>query len=336
MSHGFEIQDATILPGERKRIEIPIARLPTENWMSLPVEVVCGRHDGPRLWLSAAVHGDELNGMEIIRRVLERLDAKKLHGTILAVPIVNVFGFVIQSRYLPDRRDLNRSFPGSNRGSLASRLAHLFMSEIVDRCTHGIDLHTGSNYRTNLPQVRGDLEDEETRRCAEVFGAPAMIHSELRPGSLRQAAIRLGKKVLVYEAGEPMRFDFDAIKLGVSGVLRVMACLGMRDSTKPSKRSSSVKVVKSSWVRANRSGIVQLKYNIGERVTKHQSLATIADAFGDDRVTVKAPFDGMIIGHTNNPLVHQGDAILHVAKIDAAPGNAKGGKASSKSTSGKR
>ncbi|MFW6198438.1 MAG: M14 family metallopeptidase, partial [Acidobacteriota bacterium] len=163
----FEIGGERVAPGETRRLDLPVARLPTQQMLSLPVKVLHGSRPGPRLWLSAAIHGDEVNGVEIIRRVLDAVRPEELAGTVVAVPIVNVFGFVQQSRYLPDRRDLNRSFPGSRRGSLAARLARLFLTEVVERCSHGIDLHTGSLHRSNLPQVRGDLDDPETRRCAE-------------------------------------------------------------------------------------------------------------------------------------------------------------------------
>ena len=238
------IADTPVSPGRRQRIEIPVAKLPTETWMSILVDVVHGSAPGPCLWLSAAIHGDELNGVEIIRRVLEQVTPDKLHGCLISVPIVNVFGFIEQERYLPDRRDLNRSFPGSSTGSLAARLANLFMTEVVSHCTYGIDLHTGSNHRANLPQIRGNLVDPETRRCAEAFAAPVMIHAETRDGSLRHAATAKGIHVLLYEAGEPMRFDADAIEIGTEGVMRVMAAFNMirlpkRKKRKPLQQSQS-------------------------------------------------------------------------------------------------
>lgn len=309
----LQVGQATIGRGERRRVEIPVARLPTETWLSLPVEVVCGARPGPRLWLSAAVHGDELNGVEIIRRVIKVLDPARLRGTVIAAPIVNVFGFMNQSRYLPDRRDLNRCFPGSKTGSLASRLAHLFMSEIVNQCTHGIDLHTGSNHRTNLPQIRCNLRDPETRRCAQAFGTPVIVHAQSRDGSLRDAATKRGIHALVYEAGEPMRFDPQGIQLGADGVFRVLSVLRMWKHAKTAQRSEPIEVVKSTWVRARRSGILRLNVELGEHVERKQSLGAIADTFGDNSVTVKAPDAGVVIGQTNNPLVNRGDALVHLA-----------------------
>ncbi len=290
-----------------------MARLPTQTMLSLPVEVVNGTRRGPRVWLSAAIHGDELNGMEVIQRALQEVKPHTLRGQIVAVPIVNVFGFIDQDRYLPDRRDLNRCFPGSPRGSLASRLAHLFMSTVVSGSHYGIDLHTGSHHRTNLPQVRGDLADPETRRIAEAFGAPIMIHGDCPQGSLRQAAARRGIPVIVYEAGEPLRFDEEAIAIGVRGVRNVMTDLGMM----PKRRRSRTRCVQASrrtWIRARRSGVLQLQIRLGDTVAKGQTLATIRDVFGEEHTDQRSPSDGLVIGHTNNPLVNQGDAIIHLAR----------------------
>ncbi len=303
-------------PGRRQRVSIPVARLPTETWMSLAVEVVNGRFAGPRIWLNAAIHGDELNGIEVIQRVLETVNPAKLRGSIFAVPIVNVFGFINQERYLPDRRDLNRSFPGSRSGSLASRLAYLLMDEVIKPCSHGIDLHTGSNHRTNLPQIRADLTDDATRRWATAFGAPIMLNARTRSGSLRQAAAKIGKTVLLYEGGEPLRFDPFSIQCGVDGVIRAMAAIGMLpDVSVPEKHPASAVVENSSWIRARRSGILRMNVGLGDQVTDRQPLALINDVFGGRCGTVRAPFDGTVIGHTNNPLVHQGDAVLHIAGI---------------------
>jgi hypothetical protein len=315
MGEALQIGAQTVAPGERKWIEVPVARLPTDTWLSLPVEVVNGSRRGTRLWLSGAVHGDELNGVEIIRRVLARLDPRRLHGAVIAVPVVNVFGFIDQSRYLPDRRDLNRCFPGSPGGSLAARLAHLLMTEVVSLCRYGIDLHTGSSHRPNLPQIRANLKDSETRRLAEAFQARAIVQSEERDGSLRQAASSQGIPVLLYEAGEALRFDSEAIKVGVGGVLRVMAALGMRSpSSKKKTYRTPVEIERTSWVRARRSGILRLQVELGDRVKKKQALGTIADAFGRDQAPVTAPFGGVVLGHTNNPLVNQGDGILNLGK----------------------
>lgn len=311
----IEVAGTIVQPGERKRLEIPVARLPTGTWLSLPVVVVNGAKAGPTVWLSAAVHGDEVNGVEIIGQVLEQTEPASLAGCLLTVPIVNVFGFNAQSRYLPDRRDLNRSFPGNERGSLAGRLAHLFMQEVVLKCQYGLDLHTGSNHRTNLPQIRANLHDGETLALAESFAAPVLMHAGAIEGSLRKAATAAGIPTLVYEAGEPLRFDDAAIRLGRDGVLRVLAALKMRRAAPKRKSNHSALVERTAWIRARHGGILRLDTHLGARVSAKDPLGEVADVFGDDAWKVTAPADGLVIGHTNNPLVQQGDALIHLATM---------------------
>ena len=311
------IGDQPIRPGATQRVEIPVARLPaTQTYLNLSVEVIRGRRPGPTLWLSAAIHGDELNGIEIIRQVRQRVTAKELSGTLLLVPIVNSFGFINESRYLPDRRDLNRSFPGSKRGSLASRMARIFLDEVVMKCSHGIDLHTGSDGRTNLPQIRAELDDPEVHRCAEAFAAPVTLQSSTRDHSLRSAAAQAGKHVLLYEAGEALRYQRFAVKTGVLGVSRVLNCLGMvADHPDESGESPQTHFSPGSqWVRARTSGLLRIACRPGDRVTDGQVLGTISDAFGDMNTKVKATQDGIVIGMTQNPQVRRGDALVHVAR----------------------
>ncbi len=201
MRDAIFIGGVQVEQGQRTTIDLPMARLYTHTEMTMPVHVVHGKKPGPVLFVCAAIHGDEIVGVEIIRRLLKLKFLSRLHGTLLAIPVVNPFGFINRSRYLPDRRDLNRSFPGSRKGSLASRLASLFMEEIAGYCTHGIDLHSGSNSRSNLPQVRACLDDAETERLARVFGAPVIINSRVRDGSLREAVADKGIPMLLYEGG---------------------------------------------------------------------------------------------------------------------------------------
>jgi uncharacterized protein len=310
-----QVGDVTIGAGLSRRADLPVAQLPTQNEVSIPIQVVNGVEPGPRLWINAAIHGDEINGVEIVRELLAKLDPQELRGTVFAVPIVNVFGFVYESRYLPDRRDLNRSFPGSETGSLAARLAHLFLTEIVDQCTHGIDLHTGSNERINLPHVRAALDDESTRGLAEAFAAPVMLDSEGPPGSLRRAVQERDKPILVFEGGEPRRFDPRSVAVGLEGVLRVMDHLGMREHTPAPLDYEPREVAHKAWIRAKQAGILRLQRFIGDFVTEGDCLATIGDAFDAESAQVDAEFDGLIISHVNNPLVHQGDAIIHLAEL---------------------
>ncbi|MDH3570909.1 MAG: succinylglutamate desuccinylase/aspartoacylase family protein [Gemmatimonadota bacterium] len=313
MAAGLRIAGMAVRRGTKRRLEIPIARLPTGVFLSLPVAVVHGRRPGPCVWLSAALHGDEINGVEIIRDALQPLDPETLRGTILAVPVVNVFGFVAESRYLPDRRDLNRSFPGSETGSLAARLAHLFMTEIVARSTHGIDCHTGSNHRTNYPHVRGNLDDRAVRRLAGAFGTALMVHGPGPDGSLRQAAAERGIPCLVYEAGEASRFDDEAVNVGVAGVHRVLAALKMVPNGEQAPADPPKRIDKTRWVRARQSGIARLHIQLGERVRRGQALGVVADTFGEARSQVRAPADGMVLGLTRHPLVHRGNALVHLA-----------------------
>jgi predicted deacylase len=310
---SFAIGGVRIRSGTVRALELPITRLVTGAEVTIPVRVVHGREDGPRVWLDAAIHGDEVAGVEVIRQVMAGLDPKTVRGTIVAVPIVNVLGFMSGDRYLPDRRDLNRSFPGSRRGSLASRIAHLFMTEVVASCEVGIDLHTGSDRRSNLPQVRADLDDPRTRELAAAFGAPVMLHAKIRDGSLRHAAREQGAKVLLYEAGEPLRFDDYAVDPGVIGVRRVLAALGMTEPADEAPVEPSLECRSSSWVRARRSGILHLDAHLGQKVSEGERLGTLFDSFGKTLRAVYANRDGVVIGRTEAPLVNSGDAVVHIA-----------------------
>lgn len=314
----FQLGDHAIAAGSLERLELPVARLPTGTQLSLPVAVAHGVEPGPVVWVSSAIHGDELNGLAVIRSVLRQLNPRALRGTLIAVSVVNVFGIINASRYLPDRRDLNRSFPGSPRGPLAGQLAHLFIEQVARRSNVGIDLHTGSDGRTNLPQVRCDLEDPETRRLARAFGAPVILHASLRDGSLRAAARELGVPVLLYEGGEAHRFDRAAIEVGARGVLRVFASLGMLEESLPELQLEPVEAHKSSWIRARQAGFCDLKVELGQRIRKDQAVANIFDASGKREHQIKSKVEGIVIGRLQQALVHRGDALLNVAQIDGA------------------
>jgi predicted deacylase len=307
----------TPLPtGRRTNLELRVARLPTGTWVSLPIAVLRGQRPGPGLWLSAAVHGDELNGIEIVRQILPLIDLDRFQGTLIAAPIVNVFGFLNRNRYLPDRRDLNRTFPGSVRGSLAARLARLFMDEVVAKCDYGIDLHTGSQLRTNLPQIRANLDEPETRRLAEAFGAPIAIPAKPREGSLRQAASALGCSVLVYEAGEILRFDRRSIRAGVRGILRVLDALEMYASHDDLAPAGATRFVeKTHWARAPRGGFLLVDVELGQTVEPGDVLARVTDTFSEDVREVLSTTKGLVIGLTTNPVANRGDAVVHIADL---------------------
>lgn len=309
----IEIGEHVIKPGERVSISLPVADLYTATSLSMPVKVISGRKEGPVLFVSAAIHGDELNGVEIIRRLLKRKILRSVRGTLVAVPIVNVHGFLYQSRYLPDRRDLNRSFPGTSKGSIAARLANLFTKQIVARSDYGIDLHTGALNRSNLPQIRANLDDAGTLAIAKAFGVPVIINSDVRDGSLRGYASERSLPVLIYEAGEALRFDEVCIRAGIRGILNVMRQIGMLPSVKRGKLITPVIAKSTSWVRSPASGIVSGQAALGSTVSEGQVLTAISDPLGDAEQTVTAPFDGIVIGRSNLPLAHEGDALVHVA-----------------------
>ena len=318
IKNPLTINGRTFSAGTSTTVELPVGRLYTHAPMTMPVHVVKGKKSGPRLFISAAIHGDEINGVEIIRRLLKLPALKRLSGTIIAVPIVNVHGLINHSRYLPDRRDLNRSFPGTEKGSIAARLAYLFMQEIVSQSTHGIDLHTGAIHRSNLPQIRANLDDEETDKLARAFNVPVIISSNLRDGSLREAAAEYGIPMLLYEAGEALRFDEVSIRAGVQGIINVMRTLDMLPATR-SKKSKQIEPVvarSSSWVRAPDSGILRAMVALGSRVKKDTLLGMVADPFGATEVAITSTYNGIVIGRTNLPLVNEGDALYHIARFE--------------------
>ena len=308
----FPIGDTTAAAGRRTQTELPIARLMSGTPVALPVVVLHGVSDGPTVWVNAATHGDEIIGVEIIRRVLALVHPGSLTGTLITVPIVNVHGFNTGDRYLPDRRDLNRAFPGSARGSLASRIAHLMMTEVVGRCEVGIDLHSGSDHRANLPQIRGDLSDPRTLELAMSFGAPIVIDSRVRDGSLRGAATEAGATCLVFEGGEAYRFDETSVQTAVDGILRVIHHLGMIDDLAPAAPPTLL-AASARWVRASKSGIVDCRLALGARVTKGEQMGVLRDPFGKQLGRLKAPSDGVLVGKLLHPLVNRGDAVLNVA-----------------------
>lgn len=305
-----------IRKGETLQLELPVAKLYTDTEISMPVHIMRGRQSGPTIFISAAVHGDELNGVEIIRHLIHQKSLRIKKGTLIAVPIVNVYGVLNQSRYMPDRRDLNRSFPGSAKGSLAGRVADKLLKEIVRRCDYGIDLHTGAIHRSNLPQVRADLNDAHTRELAEAFGVPVLLNSNLRDGSLRQAAVESGTRILLYEAGEALRFDELSIRAGLRGIMNILAHLGMIKPRSRKKRVVPFIANNSAWSRANSSGIVRSLKHLGDRVKRGDVLAEIGSPFGTPIDVVRANRGGIIIGKQNIPLVQEGDAMFHIAYFD--------------------
>ncbi len=312
------INNQSIAPGSNVMVDLPLPRLYTHALMTMPIHVIRGKKPGPRLFVSAAIHGDELNGVEIIRRLVKHPALNKLHGDLIAIPMVNVYGIIHHSRYLPDRRDLNRSFPGSSKGSLAARLADLFMTEIVEKCTHGIDLHTGALHRSNLPQIRANLDDAETLLLAKSFHVPVLLNSNLRDGSLRESAAELGIPMLLYEAGEALRFNEVYIRAGLKGILEVMRHLGMLAARKARKTAAAEPFVarSSQWIRSPGSGVFRAAKSLGEKIKRNDVLGVINDPVATLEVQAISPCNGLIIGRSEIPLVHEGEAIYHIAQFE--------------------
>ena len=314
----LEIAGIQVQPGTRRTIEVQVAKLYTHTPLHIPVEIVHGRRDGPVLMVCGAIHGDEINGVEIVRRVLTNTALRNVRGTLIAVPIVNIFGFVQRTRYLPDRRDLNRCFPGSESGSLGGRIAYLLRTQIMEHVTHIIDLHTGAIHRFNLPQIRAELKTPETALMAEAFAAPVILNAGLREGSLRAYADSQNIPVITYEGGEALRFDEVVIASGVKGVMRVMRALKMtpaKKSVKPPRKRSEV-AASSQWVRADIDGIMRPVAKLGQKIRKGQKLAMVADPFGASETAIISPCSGIVICVNNLPLVNEGEAIYHIARFD--------------------
>ncbi|GLP96292.1 succinylglutamate desuccinylase/aspartoacylase family protein [Paraferrimonas sedimenticola] len=309
----LQIAGVDIAPGRSLRLAIPVAKLYTDTQVSIPIQVIRAKKPGPVVFVSAAVHGDELNGIEIIRRLINSKRLSLKAGTLILVPMVNVYGVLNQSRYMPDRRDLNRCFPGSEKGSLAARVASIFIEEVVRHCDYGIDLHTAAIHRANLPQIRANLKDAQTREMAEAFGVSVMMNSDLRDGSLRQAAVESDTRILLYEAGQALRFDEVSIRAGVKGVLNVLSHLNMLKRRMTRKKVTPFMANNSAWVRANASGIVTLLKELGDQVSKGEPLAIIGNSFGDTLGTINAHRSGVIVGMQKIPLVQEGDAMFHIA-----------------------
>lgn len=315
---AIEIAGKKIEPGTHETVQLPAAALYTQTKMTIPIHVFHGKYAGPRLFISSAIHGDELNSIEIIRRLHNQKWLKEIKGTLITIPVVNSYGFIIQSRYLPDRRDLNRSFPGSKSGSLAARLAHIITEEVITKCQYGIDLHTGALGRVNLPQLRVNLKMPGVKQLAKAFEAPVIIDAKIRDGSLRQAASELGVPVLVYEGGEALRFNELCIRMGVRGIGKVMNYLKMITVPSLDKKSDFKPVITQTarWVRSPASGFVEPIKNITKSFTVKEGeiLAYIHDPFLiNPSQPVVAPFDGILIGLTNLPILNEGDALYNIA-----------------------
>ncbi|WP_396591115.1 succinylglutamate desuccinylase/aspartoacylase family protein [Allomuricauda sp. R78024] len=306
------INGDTILPGQNKLVQINIARLPTGTLIDIPVHVFNGKKAGPTILVQAGLHGDEINGVETLRRLLQDNQFKIKKGAVIVVPILNVFGFIHFSRDVPDGKDVNRSFPGSRAGSLASRIAYHYTNEILPQIDFGIDLHTGGGLRHNFPQIRYTLEDERSKDLALLFNAPFHFPSRLITGSFRKAAFKMGKPIIVYEAGESMRFDEQSIEIGIQGVKNILTGLEMLSGKAPKK--TSIEFDATRWIRASRAGMFIPEVKNGSPILKGQVLGTITDTYAKKSKKIKALFDGFVFCINNQAVVNQGDALFHIGK----------------------
>jgi predicted deacylase len=316
----LEVLGERIAPGETRRLALPVGES-VGGEVSTPVIVVAGAHPGPVVCLTGGIHGDELNGVEVVRRSVERAKPAELRGTLIGVPIVNLAAFRRGSRYLPDRRDLNRFFPGNARGSSASRLARRLFDEVVRRCNALVDVHSGSFHRTNLPQVRGDLRKPEVLRLAKAFGSQLAIHNEGRAGTLRRAATDAGIPTITYEAGEPMRFQADAVDRGVLGVRQLLASLEMLQPDGAPAPAPAI-YFRSRWIRSDEGGILAARAHLGDVVQRNQVLGTVFDPISNQRSKIRAPVNGRVIGVALDQLVMPGYAAFHIATegaVESAP-----------------
>ncbi|MCP5275070.1 MAG: succinylglutamate desuccinylase/aspartoacylase family protein [Burkholderiales bacterium] len=276
-----------------------------------PVLVVNGATEGPVLCLTAAIHGDELNGIEIVRRILHNLDPENLSGVVIGVPIVNLQGFHRSSRYLTDRRDLNRYFPGDPYGSSAARIAHSFFHEVINHCHFLVDLHTGSAYRTNLPQIRGNLHHPEVAAFAHLFGIPVILHSEGTEGMLRHAAVNAGIPSVTLEAGKSQTLQESAVQYGVKSILTLLNNLNMIENKHVPVELESV-YYQSAWIRVDHGGILSSHVQLGEKITKNKILGVVTDPITNNRSEIISPYNGQIIGMAVDQVVMPGFAGFHI------------------------
>lgn len=313
---AFELGGTRVPPGASADIRLDVSESYVAEAVAIPVTVVRGARRGPTLFLTASVHGDELNGVGIVRDLLNDAPFAELAGTLVAVPVANVPAFLNQDRRLPDRRDLNRSFPGSARGSLTSRLAHALFSEVVRKSDFGIDLHTAGGERSNYPHVRVDLGDPASAALARAFGCALVVHGAGPERSLRRAARAAGVPTIVYEAGSPRRFERPFIEVGKRGVLNVMRHLAMLPG-EPEPPPLAAEVREAHWIRARAGGILDLRAELGQPLRRGSEISLNTSPFGRERSLVKAPHPGVVLGLTRLPLVHPGDAICHLARLTA-------------------
>lgn len=310
---AFEISGIPVEPGETREIYLKVSESYLSGSIQIPITVIRGKSPGPTAYVTAAIHGDELNGVDIVRRLIFDVDHHKLMGTLIAIPVVNIPGFLAESRYLPYHRDLNRFFPGSRRGNNAERFSWKLMEEVISKCDFGIDLHTASEGRLNLPHVRGDMSHPKVRSLARAFGAPVLIDQPGVLGSLRRSATDRGIPTILFEAGETHKFSARISRVGLRGVLNVLSSMGMWASQGDVKPPFQVIVKNSEWIRAMKGGILELHVKPGDLVYKDDVIGTILNPFGKTVTQIKASTTGIVIGITTAPLAVPGTGVAHIA-----------------------
>ncbi|MGI9535143.1 MAG: succinylglutamate desuccinylase/aspartoacylase family protein [Thermodesulfobacteriota bacterium] len=312
MDKNLLINGTEVSPGQNITINFNIARLPSNTLIDLPVYIYRAKKEGPRLLISAGMHGDELNGTEIIRRLTSENRIIPIRGTVIVIPIINIYGFLINSRYLPDGKDLNRTFPGRKLGSLAARIAYTIMNEILPIVDFGVDFHTGGANK-NFPQIRCVIEDYKNLELAKAFNPPIIVNSVLRDGSFRKAAHKKGKSILVFEGGESLNFDELSIREGIKGIVRLMHYHGM--TKKSVRKSKDIIICDTYWIRSPKSGLFRSYVKYGDKVIPHQDLGSVTDPFGEEERKIKSKIDGMVTGLRSNPIVNQGDALFNIGVL---------------------
>lgn len=302
-----------IIPGKHYELNLSVAKLHSSTPVQIPIHVVRAKEDGPTIVLMAGMHGDEINGIEIIRRIIRKKLNHPMKGTVICIPIFNIFGFLNLKRELPDGRDLNRSFPGTPNGSLASQFAYQFMKEIAPIVDIIIDFHTGAALRNNYPQVRCDFDDKESVEIAKVFNAPIILDSNLIPKTIREAIQKLGKKYLLFEGGKANSIEENIVEEGINGAKRVLGYFGMRTFKIDISLDREPRfIVDSKWIRATHSGLFLPQITNGSSVKKGDTLGIVMDPFGKIERKIKASKAAVVICVNEAPIVYKGDAILHI------------------------
>ncbi|MEW6056865.1 MAG: succinylglutamate desuccinylase/aspartoacylase family protein [Bdellovibrionota bacterium] len=315
MAEELVISGFKIGLSERREIYLKVSESFLASSIQIPVTIIRGNHDGPTVFLTAAIHGDEINGIEIVRRIINEIDQSRLHGTLLCVPVVNIPGFLNQTRYLAYNRDLNRYFPGSPRGNNAERVAFKIFQQLVVRSDWGIDLHTAASGRSNMPHVRGDMSHPKVRKLARAFGSGVIIDNAGRRGSLRRVATENGFPTIVFEAGETGKFSREISEIGYRGVVGVLRAMGVITGKRPPKPPYQVIVKHTDWLRAERGGILDLFVKPGHLVYKDEVLGVILNPFGRTVTKIRAPHTGVLVGVSTQPLAIPGTGICHIARL---------------------